>query len=120
MCGVSSSPVTRPTNTKLFLIRSASREGDSGRRAINADAPGADIEALCRPDAGARALLVKAAEQMALSARACHRVMKVARTIADLDNADSIARVHAAGALNYRFRPPGATTQKSGVGGLVA
>lgn len=95
-------------------------EGDSGRRAINADAPGADIEALCRPDAGARALLVKAAEQMALSARAYHRVMKVARTIADLDNADSIARVHAAEALNYRFRPPGATTQKSGVSGLVA
>jgi predicted ATPase with chaperone activity len=72
------------------------------------------------PTPAPRALLVKAAEQMALSARAYHRVMKVARTIADLDNADSIARVHAAGALNYRFRPPGATTQKSGVGGLVA
>jgi magnesium chelatase family protein len=97
-------------------------EGSEGRRAINADAPGADLEAICRPDAGARALLVKAAEQMALSARAYHRVMKVARTIADLDGAASIARVHAAEALNYRFRPPGATTaaQGAGVSGLVA
>lgn len=59
---------------------------------------------------------------MALSARAYHRVMKVARTIADLDGAASIARVHAAEALNYRFRPPGATTaaQGAGVAGLVA
>lgn len=96
-------------------------DGAEGRRAINADAPGADLEAICRPDAGARALLTQAAEQMALSARAYHRVMKVARTIADLDDANTIARVHAAEALNYRFRPPGATTaQKAGVGGLVA
>ena len=97
-------------------------EVGDGRRAINADAPGADIEALCRPEAGARALLIQAAEQMALSARAYHRVLKVARTIADLDCANSIARVHAAEALNYRFRPPGVApvAQKGGVGGLVA
>jgi len=65
--------------------------------------------------------LIQAAEQMALSARAYHRVMKVARTIADLDGAPSIARVHAAEALNYRFRPPGVASvvQKAG-SGLVA
>jgi magnesium chelatase family protein len=49
--------------------------------------------------------LVKAAEQLALSARAYHRVLKVARTIADLDGAPGVARVHAAEALTYRFRP---------------
>ena len=96
-------------------------EVGDGRRAINADAPGADIEALCRPEAGARGLLIQAAEQMALSARAYHRVLKVARTIADLDGANSIARVHAAEALNYRFRPPGVSSVAQRAGsGLVA
>lgn len=94
-------------------------EGEAGR-AINADAPGADLEAICRPDAGARALLTQAAEQMALSARAYHRVMKVARTIADLDGAATIARVHAAEALNYRFRPPGVASVAKAGSGLVA
>jgi magnesium chelatase family protein len=80
-------------------------EALDNRRAVNADAPGADLEDLCRLDAGARALVVKAAEQLALSARAYHRVLKVARTIADLDGAAGVARVHAAEALTYRFRP---------------
>ena len=75
------------------------------RRPVNADAPGADIEVLCGLDASARALLVKAAEQLSLSARAYHRVLKVARTIADLDGAVNVARVHAAEALTYRYRP---------------
>jgi magnesium chelatase family protein len=58
---------------------------------------------------------------MALSARAYHRVLKVARTIADLDGANSIARVHAAEALNYRFRPPGVASVAQRAGsGLVA
>jgi magnesium chelatase family protein len=80
-------------------------EVDPGRRPINADAPGSEIDALCRPDDGARGLLTRAAEQLALSARAYHRVLKVARTIADLDGAASVARVHAAEALTYRYRP---------------
>jgi magnesium chelatase family protein len=78
-----------------------------GRRLINADAPGQDIEALCAPEAAARALLSQAAETLALSARAYYRVMKVARTIADLDGASGVARVHVAEALSYRYRAPG-------------
>jgi len=85
----------------------AKRYGDAphNRRPINADALGADLEDACRLESGARALVVKAAEQLALSARAYHRILKVARTIADLDGATSVARVHAAEALTYRFRP---------------
>jgi len=45
-------------------------ESDARRRAVNADTPGSDIEALCQLDAGAKALVAKAAEQMSLSARA--------------------------------------------------
>ncbi len=104
--------------------RQAKRYGEiaDNRRAINADAPGPEIEGLCRPDAGARALLTQAAEQMALSARAYHRVLKVARTIADLDGAQAVARVHAAEALTYRYRPPATTAQTSraGLRGLSA
>jgi magnesium chelatase family protein len=92
------------------------------RRPVNADAPGADIEALCGLDAGARALLVKAAEQLSLSARAYHRVLKVARTIADLDSAANVARVHAAEALTYRYRPavPSMPSRARGAQGLNA
>lgn len=87
--------------------RQTARYGEAlvGRRAINADALAADVETIASADAPARALLSKAAEQLSLSARAYHRVMKVARTIADLDGADGVARVHVAEALTYRFRP---------------
>ncbi|MCC0016006.1 MAG: YifB family Mg chelatase-like AAA ATPase [Rhodobiaceae bacterium] len=52
------------------------------------------------PDA--RALLAQAAERMTLSARGFHRVLRVARTLADLDAASGVARVHVAEALSYR------------------
>ena len=54
-------------------------------------------------------LMLKAAEQLRLSARAYHRMLKVARTIADLDGEERIARVHVAEALTYRYRTVGAT-----------
>jgi magnesium chelatase family protein len=97
-------------------------EHTSNRRPVNADAPGAEIEGLCRLDDGARALLAKAAEQLALSARAYHRVLKVSRTIADLDGAGSVARVHAAEALTYRYRPaiPAMPRQGSAKGASLA
>ncbi len=53
---------------------------------------------------GARSLLRMAAAQLALSARAVHRVLKVARTIADLAGSDTIAATHVAEALQYRRR----------------
>lgn len=66
-------------------------------------------------------LLNTAAESLALSARGYHRVIKVARTIADLDESDSIASHHVAEALRYRpplvggRAPPGAEPTKSDV-----
>ena len=47
-------------------------------------------------------LLRAAADQMRLSARGYHRVLKVARTLADLDGAEAIGRIHLAEALSYR------------------
>jgi len=77
------------------------------RRPVNADAPTADIERLAAPDAPGAALLADAAVKLQLTARGYHRVLKVARTIADLDGAGGVRRLHIAEALTYRRRAPG-------------
>lgn len=68
----------------------------------NAQCSTALIEKVGTTDADARSLLHQAAEKMAISARAYHRILKVARTLADLDGADTLARVHVAEAISYR------------------
>ncbi|MHC2672045.1 putative ATPase with chaperone activity [Bradyrhizobium diazoefficiens] len=68
----------------------------------NAEAPASVLEDIAKPDAQGAKLLRDAAETMRLSARGYHRVLRVARTLADLDNADKIGRLHLAEALSYR------------------
>jgi len=68
----------------------------------NAAAHGPLLEDVARPDAAGLALLRDAADAMRLSARGYHRVLRVARTLADLDGADKVTRVHLAEALSYR------------------
>lgn len=77
-----------------------------GARAINADATGPILEQVAALDADGNALIADAAVKLNLSARAYHRVLKVARTIADLDGTDRLRRVHIAEALSYRRRSP--------------
>jgi magnesium chelatase family protein len=60
-----------------------------------------------RPDAKARELLRAATAKLLLSARAHHRVLKVARTIADLEPSDAVGESHVAEALRYRGAVPG-------------
>lgn len=92
-------------------------EGDA-RRAINADANPQDLDSFAAPDESGRALLADASAQLQLTARGYHRVLKVARTIADLDGATSVRRIHIAEALSYRRRAPGAGNRPK-VGALV-
>jgi magnesium chelatase family protein len=60
------------------------------------------MRACCRPDAAGARLLEEAADRLALTARAHDRVLRVARTIADLAGAEHIAREHIAEALQFR------------------
>jgi len=68
----------------------------------NAAAQGPVLEEIARPEANGLSLLRDAADAMRLSARGYHRVLRVARTLADLDGAEKVGRVHVAEALSYR------------------
>jgi magnesium chelatase family protein len=69
---------------------------------INGEADGVLLDAVATPDPAGRALLTRAAEKLHLSARGYHRVMRVARTLADLEGAAGVGRRHVAEALSYR------------------
>ncbi|TCD16068.1 YifB family Mg chelatase-like AAA ATPase [Oricola cellulosilytica] len=69
----------------------------------NAHCPTALIEEIADVDAGGLQLLGDAADSMKFSARGYHRIMKVARTLADLDGADRTGRIHIAEAISYRM-----------------
>jgi magnesium chelatase family protein len=73
-----------------------------GHIRTNARAQGPVLEEIARLDASGVALLREAADAMQLSARGYHRVLRVARTLADLDGAEKVARIHLAEALSYR------------------
>jgi magnesium chelatase family protein len=68
----------------------------------NAAAPANVLDEVAKPDSAGLKLLRDAADAMKLSARGYHRVLRVARTLADLDGAENVGRVHLAEALSYR------------------
>ena len=71
--------------------------------AINARAPASLIETIAVLDPGATQLFRDAAEKMRFSARAYHRILKVALTLADLESSARIGRIHIAEAIAYRL-----------------
>ncbi len=73
----------------------------------NAEADGALLDEVATPEPAGKKLLTEAAERLKLSARGYHRVLRVARTLADLDRAGTVARLHVAEALSYRRVAPG-------------
>ncbi len=68
----------------------------------NASLKSKDIDRLCALNDKDRTLLQRATDKLGLSARAIHRILKVARTIADLDQADTILTQHLTEAISYR------------------
>ncbi|MBX6332086.1 MAG: ATP-binding protein, partial [Gemmatimonadaceae bacterium] len=87
--------------------RQRARYASLGGVTCNARVPARwlDAHGCLRPDA--RALLTAAAERLALTARGYHRVLRVARTIADLDGEAAVAPPHVAEALRYRAAAEG-------------
>jgi len=71
----------------------------------NALLPAHAVEGVTRPDAAGGRLLAEAAERMRFSARAFHRILKVARTLADLAGAETVGRAQIAEAISFRAAP---------------
>lgn len=70
---------------------------------VNADLEGAALEEIATPDSEGKDLLLRVAERFGLSARGYHRVLRVARTIADLDGSEDVRKPHVAEAVGYRL-----------------
>lgn len=96
-----------PTDTIAARVANArtvqsARFNGSGIRQ-NADAEGTALEEIATPDSEGMDLLKKAAEKFGLTARGYHRVLRVARTIADLDRSTDVRMPHVAEAISYRL-----------------
>ncbi|HLJ65530.1 MAG TPA: hypothetical protein VKT70_15560, partial [Stellaceae bacterium] len=72
------------------------------RPRTNAELDGRFLDEMAAPDADGKRLLLDAADRLGLSARGYHRVLRVARSLADLDASDQVRRIHIAEALSYR------------------
>ena len=74
--------------------------------ASNAEVDGQLLDEVATPESEGRKLLAEAADRFKLSARGYHRVLRVARTLADLEASEGVRRVHVAEALSYRRTAP--------------
>ncbi|WP_413720041.1 YifB family Mg chelatase-like AAA ATPase [Silicimonas sp. MF1-12-2] len=81
----------------------AERYAGTGNTRVNADASGILLEEVATPDGEGQALLKQAAERIGLSARGYHRVLRVARTIADLAGREQVGRRDIAEAVSFRL-----------------
>jgi len=97
--------------TEAVSARVAAARGRQGVRGggaspCNADLGGSTLRTVAAPDAGGRRLLETAMERLGLTGRGHDRVLRVARTIADLEGADRLSAAHVAEALQFRGAAP--------------
>ncbi|QQG50341.1 MAG: YifB family Mg chelatase-like AAA ATPase [Candidatus Berkelbacteria bacterium] len=91
----------KTSRTKVGRARTRQLERNAGR--LNANIPGANVAKICQIDQAAQDLLEKAAVKFVITGRSYHKLLKVARTIADLDDREAIKTGDVAEALQYRF-----------------
>jgi len=94
-------PGSAEVKARVLRVRRLSAERAPGAR-VNARLRGALLRRLCTPEPAGRALLAEAVERLGLSARVHDKVLRVARTIADLAGAEGVSAVHVAEAIQYR------------------
>jgi magnesium chelatase family protein len=97
----------RPSTAEVRARVAAARARQADRAgprvaSCNARLRGAALRRICQPDGAAQRLLADAVSRLGLSARAHDKVLRVARTIADLEGAESVGAVHVAEAIQYR------------------
>jgi magnesium chelatase family protein len=97
---------SREVRARVIAARERQRarlaaKGAKGVR-TNAELTGQLLDDIATPDSDGHTLLRQAAETLKLSARGYHRVLRVARTLADLDASENVGRLHIAEALSYR------------------
>jgi magnesium chelatase family protein len=102
--GAGNGQYTSPATTAAVrTLATRARERQSARQGKpNARLSPREIDTHCMPDARGAALLAQAMARLSLSARAYHRILKVARTIADLADSPTIGAAHVAEAVGYR------------------
>lgn len=101
-------PVGEPSREVAARIsdardRQARRFANHPGLRVNADASGPVLEEIAAPDPEGRSLIQRAAERLGLSARGYHRILRTARTIADLELSDHVRAPHVAEAIGYRL-----------------
>ena len=97
--------VSSEVQARVAATRLRQQERFRGTRLIcNAEMTASDVREHCHAEDSAQGLLRAAMHQLNLSARAFHRILKLARTIADLENGDIIRAPHLAEAIQYRPR----------------